>query len=115
MSIPIITDNRQKLYEKILINTNVLIDNIPQECGKYGRTCINNNANSVICKNCSLSIFVQTVEEIIKKCDEKESLGIKYLYDSDISDIETSLREKSIIVKYSYIEKLLTILSSINE
>lgn len=86
-----------------------MLNNIPEICGYYGRACRNMNsiANSMLCNGCTLSIFGSTVEAILEQCDEKENLGIEYLYDSDIFDIQEKLKEISINVEFSYIENVL--------
>lgn len=67
--------------------------------------------NRMICLDCSLRIFVSTVETIIEICDEKEKIGISHLYDSDILDIQSKLKKECVIdVECSYIENVLNYL-----
>lgn len=107
--VPIITKERQKKYEQIYLKNALLNNNIPEICGYYGRACRNMNsiANSMLCNGCSLSVFSSTVEAILEQCDEKENLGIEYLYDSDIFDIQEKLKAISVNVEFSYIEDVL--------
>lgn len=106
---PIVTKEKQEMYEKIFVNDELLSNDIPCICGYYGRACRNMNdiANSRLCNGCSLSIFISTVDAIIEKCNEKEKIGIKSLYDSDIYDIQEMLKKKCVNVKFSYIETIL--------
>lgn len=110
---PIITKEKQKLYEEIYLRHSDLQNNIPCICGYYGRACRNmdKTANSMLCNGCTLSLFVSTVEAIRECCVEKENIGIKYLYDSDINDIQSKLREKTIKVDFSYIQSILQYLT----
>lgn len=106
---PVITKGKQELYEKIYLVHTDLRNDIPEICGYYGRACrrMDGEANRMLCQGCTLSVFVSTVEAIIKKCDEKEAIGIKRLYDSDMYDIQDSLKKKCVHVDFSYIEKIL--------
>ena len=106
---PVITDEKQKIYEKVFLESEELQNDVPCICGYYGRACRNMNgqANSMLCTHCSLQIFASTVETIIEQCNAKEQLGIEYLYDSDILDIQENLKNKTISVEYSYIENVL--------
>lgn len=106
---PVITKEKQKLYEKIFLDNKKLKNNIPCICGYYGRACRNmdDTANSMLCNGCTLSIFVSTVEAILEVSNEKEKNGIKSLYDSDIYDIQSKLKDKCINVEYAYIENVL--------
>lgn len=114
---PIITSKKQKEFEKYCIRNNITSDeskcNVPCICGYYGRACrqTNDEANRMICLDCSLRIFVSTVETIIEICDEKEKIGISHLYDSDILDIQSKLKKECVIdVECSYIENVLNYL-----
>lgn len=114
---PIITSEKQKEFEKYCIRNNITNDeskcNVPCICGYYGRACrqTNDEANRMICMDCSLRIFVSTVEAIIEICDEKEKIGINHLYDSDILDIQSKLKKECVIdVECSYIENVLNYL-----
>lgn len=75
---PIITSKKQKEFEKYCIRNNITSNeskcNVPCICGYYGRACrqTNDETNRMICMDCSLRIFVSTVETIIEICDEKE-------------------------------------------
>lgn len=106
---PIITKSKQELYEKIYTEHPDLEQETPEICGYYGRACrrMDGEANRMLCQGCTLSIFVSTVEAIVKTCDEKEAIGIERLYDSDMYDIQDSLERKCIHVNFSYIEKVL--------
>lgn len=106
---PVITEGKQKSYEKIAKSNRYIKNKIPCICGYYGRACrnMNNTANSMLCTSCSLSKFVSTVEAIVERMDEKEKMGIEKLYDSDIRDVQLKLQKKSILVEYSYIENVL--------
>lgn len=106
---PLITEEKQKLYEKIHMGYTNLRNDIPDICGYYGRACrqMNDKADRMLCMGCTLSIFISTVEAIIEKCNEKEAIGIESLYDSDICDIEEMLESKCIHVDYSYIANVL--------
>lgn len=104
-----ITKERQKFYEKIYSDNIELKNNIPCICGYYGRACrrMNNKADRMLCNGCTLSIFISTVESILEICNEKEKLEINSLYDSDIYDIQTRLKEKNINAEIPYIENIL--------
>lgn len=106
---PIITKKKQQLYEKIYLSHENLQNNIPCICGYYGRACrnMNNKADSMLCNGCTLSLFVSTVEAILKCCNEKEKIGVEHLFDSDIYDIQAKLKEKTIKADFSYIESVL--------
>lgn len=106
---PIITKEKQTLYEEILSGNSDLQNAIPELCGYYGRACrcMNAEADRVLCRGCSLAVFVSTVDAIVETCNEKEAIGIKNLYDSDIYDIEKKLEKKCIHVDFTYIEKVL--------
>lgn len=106
---PIITKEKQKMYEKIYLDSEKFENNVPCICGYYGRACrqMNDKADRMLCNGCELSIFVSTVETILEVSNEKEKIGIKSLYDSDIYDVQSKLKEKCINVKYSYIENIL--------
>lgn len=110
---PVITKEKQKLYEEIYVLHTDLENNIPCICGYYGRACRNMNelANSALCNGCTLSRFVSTVEAVLECCDQKEALGIKHLYDTDIYDIQNSLKNKCVRTDYSYIEKIIDYLA----
>lgn len=114
---PIITDEKQKAFEENCIKNHIINDEseckAPCICGYYCRACrqTNDEENRMICLDCSLRIFVSTVEAIIETCDEKEKIGISHLYDSDILDIQSKLKKECIIdVEYSYIENVLNYL-----
>lgn len=104
-----ITKERQKLYEKIYFDNVEFKNNIPYICGYYGRACrqMNDKADRMLCNRCTLSIFISTIESILEICNEKEKLEIKSLYDSDIYDVQTRLKEKGINAEFSYIENIL--------
>lgn len=110
---PVITKEKQKLYEKIHLAHTDLENNVSEICGYYGRACrrMGGEADRMPCLHCSLSTFVSTVEAIVSKCDEKEAIGIGSLYDSDIYDIQNELNKKCVHVDYSYIEKVLDYLT----
>ena len=131
---PVITKNKQELYEKIFCDNEKLQNEVPCICGYYGRGCrrMNRPSNGVPCINCSLRIFVSTCEAIKEQYDYKESLGIDYLYDSDILEIQEILENNHracpydtaapqvavrnhIHVNPSYIETLLESLANIEE
>lgn len=151
---PVITKNRQELYEKIFCDNKKLQNEVPCICGYYGRGCrkMNRPANGVPCiptflttfgtsprnenkfhcNNCSLRIFALACEAIKEQCDYKESLGIDYLYDSDILEIQEILENNHMACPYdtaapqvavrnhihvnpSYIETLLESLANIEE
>ena len=103
-----ITKKRQELYEKLYTDNSELNNNVPCICGLYGRACrqMNNKADRRLCSECSLRIFISTVEAILEVCNEKGKIGV-YLYDSDILDIQSRLKESVIDVEYSYIEKII--------
>ena len=84
---PIITKDKQKLYEKIFCGNEKL--------------------------DCSLRIFASTIEAIKEQCDEKEALDIEFLYDSDIFDIQTKLKNNAVNVENSYIETILDALANL--
>lgn len=109
MKYALVTKERQKLYESLYLNNKKLKNEVPSVCGYYGRECPNMGelADARICKRCSLSKFILTVEEIIKKCEYKERLGIQHLYDSDIRDIYEELERQGVDIDYSYVEILL--------
>ena len=106
---PIITKEKQELYEKIYSKHTDLKNDIPEICGYYGRACrhMDDNADSMLCNGCTLSVFVSTVEAILERIKEKEAIGIESLYDSDIRDIQEELKEKVIKVEISYVEHIL--------
>lgn len=106
---PIIRKGKQKMYEDIFVNDEVLFNNIPEICGYYGRACrqMDDKADRMLCNGCSLSIFISTVNTIIEVSDEKQKIGIDSLYDSDVYDIQDKLKEKCINVEFSYIETIL--------
>lgn len=55
--------------------------------------------------------FVLTVEAIKEQCNTKEKMGIDYLFDSDIYEIQEKLKQKNIYdAKFPYIENVLEIL-----
>lgn len=96
------------------MDNNELNNNVPCICGLYGRACrqMNNKADRRLCSECSLRIFISTVEAIIEICDEKEKIGISHLYDSDILDIQSKLKKEYVIdVECSYIENVLNYLN----
>lgn len=114
---PIITNEKQKVFEESCIKNKVGSDEseckIPCICGYYGRACrqMNDKADRMLCLDCSLRIFVSTVETIIEICNEKEKIGISHLYDSDILDIQSELKKECVIdVECSYIENVLNYL-----
>ena len=113
---PVITDEKQKIYEKVFLENEELQNDVPCICGYYGRACRNMNgqANSMLCTHCSLQIFASTVEAIIEQCDEKETLEIEFLYDSDILDIQTKLKNDAVNVECSYIETILDALVNLD-
>lgn len=106
---PIITKEKQKTYENIFIDDELLLNNIPEICGYYGRACrqMDNKADRMLCNGCSLSIFISTVDAIIEVSNEKQKISINSLYDSDVYDIQDKLEEKCINVEFSYIETIL--------
>lgn len=106
---PVITKEKQRMYEKMYLDNEKLENNVPCICGYYGRACrqMNNKADRMLCNGCELSIFVSTLEAILEVSNDKEKIGIKSLYDSDIYDVQSKLKEKCINVKYSYIENVL--------
>lgn len=106
---PTITEARQKLYESICLNSTEFKNSIPDICGYYGRECrrMNDKADRMLCSGCTLSVFASTLDTVLETCDEKGRLGIRSLYDSDILDIQTKLKEKGISVDISYIEDVL--------
>lgn len=110
-----ITKKRQRLYEKIYQN-NSLSNNIPEICGYYGRACRNMNkaANLMLCNECTFAVFASVIEAIIETCNEKEDIGIEYLYDSDIFDIQEKMRQICVDVEFSYIKDVLCGLVSQN-
>lgn len=114
---PVITKNKQELYEKIFCDNEKLQSEIPSICGYYGRGCrrMNRPSNGMPCLNCSLRIFALACEVIKEQYDDKESLGIDYLYDSDILEIQEILESNHIHVNPSYIETLLESLANIEE
>lgn len=63
---PTITKKKQELYERMCLSNAELKNNIPCICGYYGRACrqMNDKADRMLCKGCSLSIFVSTVEAL---------------------------------------------------
>lgn len=114
MEFPIITAQKQKIYEafcKEMICTEHGKNDIPDICGYYGKGCrhMDKKANSMLCNGCTLYKFAATLDEILKRCDEKESIGIKSLYDSDIMDIEMIL--ESLDADYCYISSILNFLT----
>lgn len=55
--------------------------------------------------------FVLTVEAIKEQCNAKEKIGIDYLFDSDIYEIQEKLKQKHVYdAKFSYIENVLEFL-----
>lgn len=114
---PVITKNKQELYEKIFCDNEKLQNEIPSICGYYGRGCrrMNRPSNGMPCLNCSLRIFALACEAIKEQCDDRESLGIDYLYDSDILEIQEILESNHIHVNPSYIETILESLANIEE
>ena len=55
--------------------------------------------------------FVLTVEAINEQCNAKEKIGIDYLFDSDIYEIQEKLKQKYVYdAKFSYIENVLKFL-----
>lgn len=110
---PIITKEKQKMYEEIYLRHPDLHNNIPCICGCYGRACRNmdETANSMLCNSCTLSLFVSIVEAILECCAEKENIGIEHLHDSDIYDIQNKLRKKTIKADFFYIEHILQYLT----
>lgn len=106
---PTITKKKQEFYEKIYLKHTDLNNHIPEICGYYGRACrrMDDKADRILCQGCTLSIFISTVNEILKCCDKKAEIGIKRLYDSDIYDIQEELNKKALKVDFSYIEKVL--------
>ena len=113
---PIITKDKQKLYEKIFCGNEKLQNYTSCICGYYGRGCrrINRLANGVSCVDCSLRIFASTIEAIKEQCDEKEALDIEVLYDSDIFDRQTKLNNNAVNVENSYIETILDALANLD-
>ena len=109
MKYALVTKERQELYESLYLKNKKLKNEVPSVCGYYGRECpcIGKQADASICKRCSLSKFILTVEEILKKCEYKERLGIKSIYDSDILDIHEELERQGVDTDYSYVETLL--------
>ena len=73
------------------------------------------NENKFHCNNCSLRIFALACEAIKEQYDDKESLGIDYLYDSDILEIQEILENNHIHVNPSYIETILESLANEGE
>lgn len=69
-----ITKERQELYEKLYTDNSELNNNVPYICGLYGRACrqMNNKADRRLCSECSLRIFISTVEAVLEVCNEKE-------------------------------------------
>lgn len=131
---PVITKNKQELYEKIFCDNEKLQNKIPSICGYYGRGCrrMNRPSNGMPCLNCSLRIFALACEAIKEQCDDRESLGIDYLYDSDILEIQEILENNHMACPYdtaapqvavrnhihvnpSYIETILESLENIEE
>lgn len=114
---PIITESRQKLYEKVYISNKNFNNEIPCICGYYGRACrkMGERANSIPCQRCTLSIFVSTINVILDTCEEKEKMGIEKLYDSDFLDIQEKLEEKMIHVDISYIYAIFEALNFIQK
>lgn len=57
---PIVTKNKQKVYEKFFLNNENLKNNIPEICGYYGRACkqMNDKADRTLCNKCTLSLFM---------------------------------------------------------
>lgn len=114
---PVPTQEKQKIYEsfcKEMICSESGKNEIPDICGYYGRACrkMNKEANSMLCNGCTLYKFIVTVQAILKRCDEKERIGIKSLYDSDIMDIENILDQEGIKdADYSYIRSILDFLT----
>lgn len=106
---PVITKEKQRMYEKMYLDNEKFKNNVPCICGYYGRACrqMNNKADRMLCNGCELSIFVSTLEAILEVSNDKEKIGIKSLYDSDIYDVQSKLKEKCINAKYSYIENVL--------
>ena len=106
----LMTEKKQELYEDIFSKNANLENIIPKDCGNFGKTCKCMNKET-LCSNCSLFIFIATIEEIKICSDKKDDLGITYLYDSDIYDIQNALKTRGIKVKYSYIDNILDYLS----
>ena len=106
---PVITKEKQRMYEKMYLDNEKFENNVPCICVSYGRACRNmdDTANSMLCNGCTLSIFVSIVEAILEVSNEKETNGIKSLYDSDIYDIQSKLKDKCVNVEYAYIENIL--------
>ena len=104
-----ITKEKQKLYEKIFLEHENLQNNVPEICGYFGRACrqMNDKADRMLCNSCTLSVFISTVETILEVCNQKESIGIERLYDSDILTIQEKLEKRLIKVDISYIENIL--------
>jgi len=110
---PVITKERQDLYEDVLKKISGMEENIPEICGFHGRACrkMDKEANTMLCMGCSLKTFVATVAVILEVCNEKLAKNMERIHDSDIYDIQNRLKEKVIHVEFSYIENLLDCLS----
>lgn len=64
---PVITKEKQKVYEKIFRENEKLENTIPFICGIYGRACGRMDGEAYLCmcvEECSLRKFVATVETI---------------------------------------------------
>lgn len=112
---PIVTKNKQRVYEKFFLNNENLKNNIPEICGYYGRACkqMNDKADRTLCNKCTLSLFISTVDAILEQCNEKDKNDISILYDSDIMEIKEKLKNANMDVNISYIREILNHLSKI--
>ena len=54
--------------------------------------------------------YQQICKAILQRCNEKEKLGVKNLYDSDIYDIQTILKNQHIKVSYQDVSDTLDML-----
>lgn len=114
---PVITEEKQKVYEKIFRGNKKFENTVPWICGVYGRACRKRIEEDTAClcmcvEECSLRKFVAVVETIKEQCEEKENIGIDHLFDSDIYEIQEKLRQKYVYdANFSYIENVLEALT----
>lgn len=114
---PIITEERQSIYEGFALwNKDAKQKNdIPCICGVYGRACrsMNEKANSMLCTDCPLSLFISVVEAIgeyvkIKKC------RIDDLIADDFAEICKMLKSKVVKTDSVYIHSVVDYLKLVN-
>ena len=111
---PVITKEKQTVYEKMYSEMTSTKNNIPCICGYYGRACrrMGDKADRMLCQDCTLCVLASTIDEITKKCREKNLSNVNDLSKADIYDIEEALYKKNVYVECSYIEAVLYYLTS---